>query len=480
MTDPLSRRVWLRGASWLFSGQIAGLVMSAFVGVVLARTLGPELFGVYSVVTASVSLTIAVVTWRLDTHLAATLGRDTDVQASLVRSVNAAYMIMAPVLILAVSALFVFPLDGTIRAAGLLGATEVLIAPLLFHRSVLQVRFQQRQIVTAAVAGRALWAAAILGAITAGLPNLLLWAIAGRLAGTGLEAALLRRTSSLPTGPHRLIASFDWIASIRVLQMSWPLAVSGLAGVAYNRSDQLLLAGMKGAVDTGLYAASVRLAEVLNLLPAVVQSVVLPGAVLAHERSGMRGLAAAVRDGLVLMLLPGGLGVAALVRYGEPLAVGVLGAEYAGAGPVLSLLALAGVPVFIGAALTTAALALNARTVLGVATVTGLACNLLLNLIAIPAFGAVGAALTSLIAYTLVTAIIAVVNPSLRIIARTLLSPTMRALLVVAVSLFATRAVNGLLLGLLTLSGAYLTTVILLFTRDLPRLRRLISKKARS
>lgn len=479
MADPLSRRVWALGATWLSSGQAAGLLISAFVAVILARALGPGMFGVYSVITASVSLTVTVVTWRLDTHLAATLGRDTDPQASLVHSVNAAYLIGVPVLIAAVLGLLTVPLDGTVRAAGLVGAAEVLVAPMLFHRAVLQVRHQQRQIVAAALSGRALWAVIILVAVAAGMPSLLLWAVVGRLTGSGLEAALLSRTSALRTDLHHLLASFDRTASISVLQVSWPLAASGIAGVAYNRSDQLLLAGMRGTVDTGLYAAGVRLAEMLNTLPAVVQSVVLPGAVVAHEQSGLSGLAAVVRDGLVLMLIPGGLGIAALVSHGEPLAVAVLGAEYEGAGRVLSLLAVAELPIFLGAALTTAALALNTRTVLAIATLAGLGCNLLLNLIAIPALGAVGAALTSVLAYTLVAAITAMANPGLRMIACTLVSPTARSLLAIVTSVLVTRAVDGLLPGLLTLSGMYLTATLLLFPHEWQRARKALARRTR-
>lgn len=475
MPDPLSRRTWLRAATWLFSGQAAGLVMSALVGVALARSLGPGLFGIYSVITAGVALIVTVVTWRLDMHLASTLGREPDNQRSLVRSVNAAYLLATPVVMVAITALMVWPLDPALRIAGLLGAAEVLLAPMLFHRAVLQVRLQQRGIVLAGVAGRALWAAVIVAVITAGLPDLLLWAIAGRLVGTALEAALLRRASGLRTGVRELLASFDRTGSVLVLKVAWPLAASGFTGVAYNRSDQLLLAGLRGAVDTGLYAAGVRLAEVLNMLPAVVQSVVLPGAVLAHEQDGTSGLAAVVKDGLVLTLVPGGLGVAALVRYGEPLAVTVLGSEYEGTGQVLSLLALAELPIFIGAALTTAALALNTRAVLATATVAGLACNVLLNLVAIPALGAVGAAITSLLSYTLVTAITALANPPLRKIARTLVSPSARGLLAIATSVFVTQPVDGLLPGLLALAASYLVVVMLLFSLDLRRVRKALT-----
>lgn len=476
MTDPLSRRIWLRGATWLFTGRAAGLVMAALVGVALARSLGPSMFGIYSVITATVSLLATIVTWRLDIHLASTLGPEAEPHQSLISSINAAYLIAVPVVMVMVIVLMAWPLDWALRAAGLVGAAEILLAPMLFHRAVLQVRFQQRGIVLAAVAGRAVWAIVVVAAIAVGLPDLLVWAIAGRLVGTSLEAAMLRRRSGFRTGVRTLLASFDRTGSMRVLNVAWPLAASGFAGVAYNRSDQLLLASLRGAVDTGLYAAGVRLAEILSVLPAVVQSVVLPGAVVAHEQDGISGLSATVRDGLVMTLVPGGLGVAALVRYGEPLAIAVLGTEYEGAGQVLSLLALAELPIFIAAALTTAALALNTRSVIATATVAGLVCNVALNLLAIPALGAVGAALTSLLAYTLVTAINALANPPLRMVARALVSPTVRGLLAIATSVLVTQSFERLLPGLLALAVSYLFVVMLLFGPDLRRVRKSITR----
>jgi O-antigen/teichoic acid export membrane protein len=160
-----------------------------------------------------------------------------------------------------------------------------------------------------------------------------------------------------------------------------------------------MLAPIRGATETGLYSASVRVAEFVGLLPGVVQAVFLPVlASLTRERRGSE-LKTATMTAMMLVLVPGNLAVVALVTAARPLAVGIFGREYAPSGKMIAILALAEIAVFVGTMLTSVALAVGARSFAG-AAVAGLVVNVVGNLLFVRRYGGVAAAWASLAGYS--------------------------------------------------------------------------------
>lgn len=396
------RLSWIRGSIWLLAGQAISLLVGALAGLLVARWLGPAGFGLFSVVIVASGFVSIATTFRLDQHLIGVLDGTPADGPRYSTAVRAAFLLTVPVcgvLAIAVAALF----TGEARLAGFSGLASVLVAPLLLSRSVLLVQGRQRSIVGAAVLGRLFFLVATVVVLLLGPPHPVAWLIAASAGGQLIEGWFMARAAGVPFAPLRSRRGATLSAEVAVLGFAWPLAMAGLAGTAYHRIDQLILAALRSPEEVGRYAASVRLTELLSFVAAAVVSVTTPALVRIARVGSPSEFRRATTDMVLLIVVPAGLGVAVLLSSGGALAQGLFGQGYGGLGPTIGLLAIAELPIFLGSVLTAGLLAVGARKAIAVATVVGLAVNVAANLVLIPRLGEIGAAWASLFAYSVST-----------------------------------------------------------------------------
>jgi O-antigen/teichoic acid export membrane protein len=167
-------------------------------------------------------------------------------------------------------------------------------------------------------------------------------------------------------------------------------------------------------VENGIYAAGVRVAELMSAIAPVVQSVTLPGLVELQRRGEDCEFDRAVVDSFLLMAVPAGMIAAVMVGWGDRVVVLAFGSEFAPVTTVVAILAVAQWLALGGAAFASAALALDRRAVLVHTTVLGAAVNVLGNLVFLPGYGRYAAAWASLAAYAIASAFIPITTPRLR------------------------------------------------------------------
>jgi PST family polysaccharide transporter len=179
-----------------------------------------------------------------------------------------------------------------------------------------------------------------------------------------------------------------------------PVAVSVLAVVVYVKIDTLMLAAMTTTDEVARYAAPVKLVEGLAFLPTAAAAVVLP-AVSRYDATGQDRSNELMRltfRYIGAVLLP----VAAFGTVaGGPLLAFIFGRPYAGAGSVLALLLWAYVFACGWAVARQSMIARRQNKALTVLPIAGAVVNVGLNLVLIPAHGALGAAVASLVSYAL-------------------------------------------------------------------------------
>jgi len=182
------------------------------------------------------------------------------------------------------------------------------------------------------------------------------------------------------------------------MRLSLPLLLSGVAAVLYMKIDVIMLQHWRGAEIVGLYAAAVRLSELVYFLPAVLAASVLPALLRAKDTSRAAymerfqryfDLNAAVALGLTVVVV----GMAPwLVRWG-------FGEDYLLAIPVLQMHAWALPFVFLGVARTQYLVDEKLGWFYFGSTGGGAAINVVLNVWLIPAHGAMGAAVATVVSY---------------------------------------------------------------------------------
>ena len=188
------------------------------------------------------------------------------------------------------------------------------------------------------------------------------------------------------------------VSVLPILAFGSPLFVAGAAGIAHRRLDLFALKAMGGsAAEAGLYAAAQTLAGVVGILamalgPLLLSSMNRAWAVGALEEAKTLG-----RDffRVALWILP----LAGLIAgASSEIMVLVFGADFGSAGPVLSLLFLAGMTFFFGMTCNSAFVVCGNLRAVVFSAVLPLGVVLILFPVLIPGMGSLGAALSTFIA----------------------------------------------------------------------------------
>ena len=189
---------------------------------------------------------------------------------------------------------------------------------------------------------------------------------------------------------------------IKVCQYGLPLSATvALANVVFS-SDRFLIAGMLGAGAAGHYCASVDLiSQTLTMLMMVINLAMFPLAVRAWEQQGRGAAQAQMKSNASLLLAVGVPCVVGLSVLAPGVAECFLGKSFrATAVSIIPLVSLGAFLAGLKAYHFDAAFQFAHRTIYQVWIVLFIAVvNVVLNLIAIPRFGIVGAAVASVIAY---------------------------------------------------------------------------------
>ena len=194
----------------------------------------------------------------------------------------------------------------------------------------------------------------------------------------------------------------------RMLRASVPLLGATVLAVVFHRMDLLMLGRMASAEQVGLYAAAVRIIDVVVLLPRILATAVFPALRRQldddPERLGTM-VADATRVSLVLCSVAG-LAVWVLA----PLALRLIpGVEFLPATDALRLMSW-GIVLQGGAhMIARLLLAIEAERDFALVAAASLVTNLGLNLLWIPRFGIEGAATATLVSYAINVALYFVV-----------------------------------------------------------------------
>lgn len=183
-----------------------------------------------------------------------------------------------------------------------------------------------------------------------------------------------------------------------LLRDSWPLLLAGLAVVVYMRIDIIMLQEMTSADEVGLYAAATKISEIWYFLPVIICSSLSPSLLKSAQESQrsflekLRKLYFSMTWLAVLLSLPISISAYPLIQM-------LYGADYQAAGSILAIHLWASIAVFLGTASSQFLLANNLQKISLYRTGVGVIANIGINLWLIPIYGATGAAIATVISY---------------------------------------------------------------------------------
>jgi len=378
--------------AWLFSEQILRMVAGFFVGVWVARYLGPEKFGIFSYALAFVSIFQGIAKLGLDGILVRDLVKEPEKKdiylgTSFWLKFFAGIIIFIIVLIVSYFAsdnLQTFIYINIISAGLIFQSFEVID---FYYQATVQAKYISiRKMIQ-------LFLSSSIKLIFILVKADLIWFVLVTLFDSislAVFSWLIYKSQRLPN----FIKYFELNTAKRLLKDSWPLVFSSIAIAVYMRIDQVMIKNLLGDREVGLYSAAVKLVEVWYFIPMIITQSLFPAIVSKYnnKQEFFRRL-------IVLSSVMGyiGLFISVMLSISSYFIIKMLyGEKFLDAAPILSI---ASFIIFISFWMSGVSRrqAIDMQKLALFATILSAVANIILNFIFIPIYGVRGAALVSVL-----------------------------------------------------------------------------------
>lgn len=386
---------------WLAIEKFIRLAIGLGITVALARYFGPQDFGIYnyalaffSIVSVPASLGLERVVVR---DLSATPGASsvilgTAAMLRVIASVTVAFGAVATMRVIRPDDLLMQSFVGVLAIGLIFQFTDVID---MWFQSCGNMKTPARVRLASLIAVSALKIAAIVAGA-----SIIVFAWLNLL--EVLVVATFLCILYLIRRQHPQKWAFSRTRAREIMRDSWPLLVAGLSVGLYMRIDQIMLGDMVGEEAIGLYSAATRLSEVWYVVPIIITTALFPEIVKTRNTDPGEYLLRLKRLYHLLVWLALGIAVTiTLVAY--PLVTLLYGSAYAGAVDILVIHVWSCVAVFLGVGSTQFLIAENLPHISLYRTLAGLVTNVALNLLLIPRFAGIGAAIATLTSYFVAT-----------------------------------------------------------------------------
>jgi O-antigen/teichoic acid export membrane protein len=268
---------------WLFSEHILRMFSTFLVGILIARYLGPEKFGIFNYVLAFVAIFQVIAKLGLDEIVVRDLVKEptkTEIYLGTSFWLKLSGGILTFIVILIISH---FTADNfqtflfiNIIAAGIIFQSFEVIE--FYYQATVQAKYITLRRIIHSIFSSIIKIALIL------FKAELIWFVLVTLFDTILLAMfswLIYKSQKLPN----FLRYFKLDLAKRLLTDSFPLLLGSIAVIIYMRIDQVMIKNMLGDRDLGLYSAAVKIVEVWYIIPMVITRSLFPAIVNAKKMS---------------------------------------------------------------------------------------------------------------------------------------------------------------------------------------------------
>ena len=384
-----------KNSAWMMAEYALKVVSGIFVGIYVARYLGPEKFGTLNYAIAVV--TIFMATSRMG--MEAILVRDLSTYPSQRNAyMSTAFVIMSTAAMLAFlllnTSIYFFEEDLNTQLYVWILSISILSQTFI----IIEYNFQSQVLAKYPSLSKSI----ALG-ISATIKVFLVWLQADPIFFSMSYALdhLLVAALLLYLHKHKkqisFTSGFDKTLVKPLVKSAWPMILAAVAGMLYMRTDQIMIKNMLGAQQLGSYSAATRIYEGWILISVVLSLSLLPAIVKLKSQSSAlyeSGLSKLIAALFWICLI---FAVISTI-YGRDIITISFGQEFIDANSVLIILSWATMFNAIGSVTARYLTIEKMEKKIAFRTFIGLAINVTLNWFLIPNIGIDGAAYATLIA----------------------------------------------------------------------------------
>ncbi|CAN2049940.1 Flippase [Candidatus Magnetomoraceae bacterium gMMP-1] len=387
---------YFKNTLWFFSEKILGMLIGLFVGVWVARYLGPEQFGMFSYVGAFVSLFVPLGKLGFDGIVSRNIARDEMGHEVLINSSIAFKFIGSSIIISLVSIytfffkedILYFYLSLAFSLIYLIKSFEIIE---FFYRAKVKAKFISIANSIGLVVSSLLKITLILSSST-----LIYFATANVIRAVIVTAILIYFFSKEDI--KLSFKSVEFKKGLELLKESWPLIFSGFFALIYLNIDQVMIEEMLSAYEVGQYSAAVRISSLWYFIPLTIGWSIQTAIVNAKKHS-QKLYYERLQIAFTVMALLAYLFIVPISFFANNIIDLLFGSAYFMAGEVLALHIIALLFVFVG---SVRGLWVTNESHFKFALMSNVSAgilNIVLNYIWIQKYGIIGAAWATLFSY---------------------------------------------------------------------------------
>jgi len=382
---------------WMMGDNIIRKAVGLLVGVLLARHLGPQLYGEFSYAIAFVSILAPIAVLSLD---AISVQRIVQKPSCTNEVLGTSFTMMIGggivAFALATAAIFLVRPDDRlsqwlviILAAGTIVQAFFIIEVWFFSQ------VQSKYTVFAKTSSFLILSIVKIVLILLQAPLVAFaWASLAETALCSVGLLIVYRFKGYSLKTWR----FSYSTAKSMLQDSWPLILSSFLAMVYLRIDQIMLGNIVGSEELGKYAIAVQFSEVWYFIPMIICGSVAPALIEAEAfseelfYSRLQRLFNLIAIFTYVVAIP-------ITFFSDEIINVLFDSAYSEAGPLLAILVWTGLFTCLGLARHVMVVAKSWTRINLVSIALGCAMNIFLNFLLIPDYGGMGAVIATFVSY---------------------------------------------------------------------------------
>ncbi len=390
-------RKYFKNTGWMFFGQFFSII-SVFVGIWVARYLGPENFGAFSFVLAFVGMFGFISNLGVNTILARDLVNYPEKRDKLMGTAFALNLIGGFLaFILTVSLSYFSNQSFLIKSLIAVWSTSYILSAFSLPGVFFQATVQAKKNSTIQIVG--IIASSLLKIGLIYYDKGIIW-FTFVYVFDYIFGGFLYFTFYKKSGLKISKWSFDKKIGKSMLSVSWVLMLSSASASILMKIDQVMIGFYLNDSAVGLYAAAVKLVEIWYFIPSLICASLFP-AIINAKNNNIEKYKNRLHSLYYLLFLIA-LGIAIPLTALAPwLILNFYGVFYHGAIEIFRVYIWSGVGLFVSLGISQYLLVENKFKFLFFLNFLSMLFNVILNIILIPKIGLIGAAWATLISYSI-------------------------------------------------------------------------------
>ena len=389
---------YFKNTSWLLGEKILRLIAALFIGIWVARYLGPERFGFFSYAQSFVGLFAYIATFGLDGIVVRELVKDENRKDELIGTAFWLKVMGAfTVLILLAAAVNLTSNNSSTNTLIFIIGGATIFQSFNVIDFYFQSKVMSKYVVYANIISLSLSSVVKIVLILFNAPLVVFaWVIFFDSVVLSLGLIFFYINGNTKLSIKNL--QFRPRTAVLFLKDSWPLILSGIAVSIYMQIDQVMIKEMLDAEAVGQYAAAVRLSEVWYFVPIIIATSLFPAIINAKKISNefYNGRLQKLYDLHFTIALLLGLPI---IFFSTPIIDILYGQEFKQAADILPIHICCSFFIFMGVVRGKWMLCENLQRYDLLIHIIGVVANIIFNYIFISSMGVTGAAYGTLLSY---------------------------------------------------------------------------------